>query len=288
MIYLGHAVAEKQRLIADYVRKHNIQKVFVISAAAFPVREHWELIAFEDVIKYVVFYRLLQEIHADTLVVIDECLRSQNRYDLAYNCIRNYLNQTSHQLIFQFFPQIDTREDYMILFDFDTRSRFKREAYSLRRVRQALPQVQTHPITFEAVEVITSLKTKLTYVQERERLFAELGARDPHTLPRNLYLVGGADKLQFINATPAMRYVARNKRLKSRHGNLSTYAAPLPSPVTLVELPHRFIDFANFVFITGQTHFPVLVADLKVDRWYYQRYQEWGERLNATYADLHG
>ena len=72
----------------------------------------------------------------------------------------------------------------------------------------------------------TSEATRHKYVQERERLFAELGARDPHTLPRNLYLLGGRDKADWIAgqrllAQPALfgepaapvQYVARNKRL---------------------------------------------------------------------------
>ena len=36
----------------------------------------------------------------------------------------------------------------------------------------------------------------------------------------------------------------------------------------------------------GQSGATVLVADLKVDRWYYQRYCEWAGRLNDTYTSL--
>lgn len=176
---------------------------------------------------YVTFYRLLQEIDDHTLIVLNECLRTQNRYDLSYNCIRNYLNQTTHRLIFQQLPQIDTHEDFMILFDFDTHSRWKRERFDVNLVLDNA-EIAMRPLSirFNRIDVPTSQVTQEKYAVERERLFSKLGAKDPHTLPRNLHLIGGKDKLAYINARSQGQlsffdreqdrwYVARNKRMGS-------------------------------------------------------------------------
>lgn len=302
MIYLGLDDRNKIPLVERYRLDHAIRNVVVISADAFPLPiPDTDQIKFSDVIMYVTFYRLLQEIGPDSLVVVNECLRTQNRYDLAYNCIRNFLNQTNHQIIFQQLPQIDTRDDFMILFDFDTKSRWKRHGFDAGLILDNA-QIQTTrlPLAFSPVEVLTSPATKTKYTQERERLFATLGAKDPHTLPRNLYLIGGKDKLAHLSRRtnngaqlslfdpPAQpgRYVARNKRLNSP--GIITYAdvTPTGGPYTILELPHRFIDFSDFIKTTGQAQSAVLVADLKVDHWYFKRYTEWSERIHETYASL--
>lgn len=310
MIFIGYDDPEKLIEIERYRAVHDIGKVVVISANEFPLPvPDSDIITYADVIMYVTFYRLLQEIDSRTLIVINECLRVQNRYDLTYNCIRNYLNQTGHQLIFQQLPQIDERDDFMVLFDFDTRSRWKRQKFDPALVRDnAEVRLRPLPLAFDRIDVPTSAATRKKYAAERERLFAALGARDPHTLPRNLYLIGGKDKLAYVDgqACPATArecrraggqlslfepgatgcYVARNKRLN--RDSVVTYAdvSAEGGPYTVIEFPHRFIDFADFVRRTGQARSQVLVADLKVDRWYFDRYQEWKDRICETYAAL--
>lgn len=293
MIYLGpFRDNEKRELIAGYVSAHGLRHVKVISA------DQWTLpvpgsdqVPYSQVIMYRTFYRLLQEITDDTLLVLHECLRTQNRYDLAYNCIRNYLTRTTHQIIFSRLPQIDTAEDFMILFDWDTRSRWKRNAFDpdlVRRESQVI--VRPLPVSFTRIDVPTRTRTRERYAAERERLFRELGARDPHTIPRNLHLLGGPDKQAWIDsqALPLLtdgrkKYVGRNSRLR---GVIPYKDARPGSTYTCVELPHRFIDFADFLCRTGQVEVPVLVADLKVDHWYFDRYTAWARRLHDTYAAL--
>jgi len=299
MIYLGYSQDERLRIIGDYRREHAIAHTVVITPAMFPLPvPDSDTVDYVDVIMYVTFYRLLQEIDKSTLIVLNECLRTQNRYDLAYNCIRNYLNQTEHVLIFQTLPQIDTEEDFMILFDWDTRSRWKREHFNPELIHDnSNVHVRTRDFHFERIDVPTPDATKRRYEAEREKRFAELGARDPHTIPRNLYQLGGKDKKRWMDEEPAptlfclgepieRHYVARNQRLSS--ASVSTYdKATIDNiPYTVIEFPHRFIDWCDFVTVTGQTEFDVLVADLKVDQWYFDRYVAWKERLNATYASL--
>ena len=246
---------------------------------------------------YVTFYRLVQEIDSETLIVLSEALRNQNRYDLTYNCIRNFLNRTDHRLIFQYLPQIDTVDDFMILFDFDTHSRWKRRAFDAGLVRdESQISIQPTSLSFGRIDIPTSDKTRSKYASQRAALFATLGARDPNIIPRQLYLLGGPDKLAYIDqrssrqlslfdSVPVTHYVARNQRLA--RANIVTYQTVGPDrQYTVVEFPHRFLDYADFLFTTGQSHADVLVANLKIDHWYYKRFTAWGERLDETYASL--
>ena len=294
MIFIGLDANQKRAEISRYVAANGISKLVVISADEFPLPvEGADQIKYSDVIMYVTFYRLLQQIDKQTLVVLNECLRTQNRYDLAYNCIRNYLNQTDHQLIFQLLPQIDTHDDFMVLFDWDTKSRWKRRGFDPYLVQgEASVKISPLSIGFSRISVPTSEKTRQKYAQEREKLFNSLGNRDPHIIPRNLYLIGGPDKLAYIAAQDmpifaqsAGLYVARNQRLG--HKNIVTYADVVAGQhYTVVELPHRFIDYGDFVQATGQAQSSVLVSDLKIDEWYFTRYQQWSERIHDTYSSL--
>lgn len=309
MIYLGYPLVEKQQIVEVYRAEHAIRKTVVIAPDRFPLPiDGTDQVRYADVIMYVTFYRLLQEIERDTLIVLHECLRTQNRYDLAYNCIRNYLNHTPHSLVFQTLPQIDEPEDFMTLFDFVTQSRWKRRHFDAELIRSETEiHLRPLPLAFKRIDVPTSAATRRKYDQEREKLFAGLGARDPHTLPRNLYLIGGKDKAAFIAANrpmpdkaghaagqlglfaeeqPERRYLARNKRLN--HGSVVTYdeVERGGGPYTVVEFPHRFIDWCDFVSATGQATSDVLIADLKVDHWYFERYVKWQERIYDTYASL--
>lgn len=299
MIYLGYDAMEKRSIIDSYCRERELTHVVCISPKQFQLMVPGaDNVEYDEVIMYRTFYRLLQQVDGSTLIVLDEVLRTQNRYELAYNCIRHYLNQTTHKIIFQQLPQIDTRDDFMILFDFDTRSRWKREKFDAVLIADnAQVFVRPLPLSFSRIDVPTTPATKKKYAKERKQRFDTLGARDPHTIPRNLYLIGGKDKLTYIDAQSQPQlslfadmdasglYVARNQRLK--RDNIVSYDNALPGLLyTIIEFPHRFIDFSDFVKRTGQPGGDVLVADLKVDEWYYGRYTAWSERIHETYTSL--
>jgi len=189
----------------------------------------------------------------------------------------------------------------MILFDFDTQSRWKSRKFDINLILDnSQVIVNQHDIEFNSIHVATSEQTKKKYLIERARRFKNIGARDPHTIPRNLYQLGGKDKLAYIEShnstnqlslfgeikTDNAMYVARNQRL--RHDSIMTYRdfEQSDKAVVLVEFPHRFIDFSDFITKSNQYTFDVLIADLKVDAWYWQRYTEWGKRINETFASL--
>lgn len=289
MIYLGLTPEEKAARICAYCAEHGIGKVYLLTPRKFAIDcgvAGAEIIEWAEIIEYKFFYRLLQEIDASALVVVNECLRLQNRYDLTYNCIRHFLNQARHQLVFQWLPFIEDMQDFMILFDFDTRSRWKRERFSPDLLAECGMAVEPRPVAFAPLPVEADATLRDAYQREKDKLFAGLGGKDPHTIPRNLYLMSGKARMQRVEMGPW--YVGRNTRLKL--DRLRTYKedAYPDAPYTVFEFPHNFIDFADVSALSGQTRFEALVADLPVDRWYFERYTQWSHRLEQGYADLLG
>ena len=286
MILLGLDAATKDARIAAYCAEHGVRKVFILSPqkyrfdCSFEAHEHIE---WADIIEYKFFYRLLQEIDAHTLVVVNECLRTQNRYDLTYNCMRHFLNQAGHQLVFQYLPLIDTVEDFMILFDFDTRSRWKREKFRPELLKESRIEAVSAMPTLRPIDVETDAKTRAAYAKKKRELIDGIGLKDPHTIPRNLYLLSGKAKLKHVSTDAD--YVGRNNRFKLER--LRTYAdTSFPATSTVFEFCHDAIHFGDFLALSRQTTVDVLVADLKVDRWYLARYEAWSKRLSDAYAAL--
>lgn len=286
MIRLGYSVDQKQSTITEYCTSHGIKKVFGLS----PVRMQFpcdapgfEWIEYADIIRYRHYYRLLQEIDRDTLVVVNECLRTQNRYDLTYNCIRKFLFQTQHRIIFQHLPLIDTFDDFMVLFDFDTRSERKFQKWTPSFRKEVDLQVQPAHVRFHTVEITADRKSHAAYEKRKRELIDGIGTKDPHTIPRNLYLSTGALRLRHVD--PGAWYVGRNARFKLP--NLQTYRdTTFTRQYEVFEFCHNFVDFAEFLALSRQETFRVLVADLKVDQWYFHRYRDWSQRLADAYAAL--
>lgn len=288
MIGIGLSVDEKRESIARYCTERGIRRVFGLSPLAFQFpcdAPGFEWIEWADIIRYRYYYRLIQEIDRDTLVVVNECLRTQNRYELTYNCIRNFLNQTPHQLVFQRLPLIDTFDDFMILFDFDTRSRWKREKWRPEFLGEVELEVRPLAPRLRRIDVPTDSKTRESYAREKRKLIDNIGLKDPHTIPRNLHLFAGKAKLSVV--AEASRYVGRNNRFKLP--NLETYDDAVgQAERTVFEFCHRFIDFSDFLARTDTLELDVLVSDLKVDVWYFERFTAWAKRLEGAYATLLG
>jgi hypothetical protein len=304
MIYLGLDDAAKGETVARHRAEHAIRKVFVLSPARFapwwaathmasPETEcdgrEGLFVDWPDLIMYRYFYKLLQEIDNSTLVVINECLRTQDRNCLTYNCVRNYLNRTPHVLVFQYLPIIDTIEDFMTLFDFATQSRWKREPFRRELLTEATVAVApSPPLMLVPVHVPVDDKTRAAYAKEKASLLAEVRGdpdKDPHLLPRNLLLASGKAKVAHVD--PARRYVGRNNRFKLH--SLETFKDITgPGERIVFELPHNFLDMADLLGVSRQHRIEVLVADTKADAWYLRRFHDWAQRVNDAQAALHG
>jgi len=287
LIRIGYSAVEKKAIVDAYIASRDVSTIVLLTPRLFdPQWANADRVEYAEIIQYRHYYRLLREIDQSTLVVINECLRTQNRHDLTYNCIQNFLLQTKHVIVFQTLPLIDQFDDFMILLDWATRSKYKRQSFTASMLNEVDLQCKALPIAFEPMVVPTDDSLKNRYEQVKERLFSNLGTKDPHTLPRNLYLVGGKAKQAQVQLS--QWYLGRNNRFKLK--NLQTYSAlALPhAPYVIFELPHRFIDMADAITLSGQTRFTVLLADLKVDHWYFKRYQQWAERIANAFATLYG
>jgi hypothetical protein len=280
MIRLGLNNSEKAPLVQSYCADHEIKKVFVLSPARFAYNS--DFIDYPDIIMYKTYYRLLQEIDKTSLVVINECLRTQNRYDLTYNCIRNYLNQAGHCIIFQYLPLIDTFDDFMVLLDWDTKSKWRRDSFRPEMLEGLDIKIEDRAPIFKKIFIETGDHTKKAYLAKKRSIIDGLGLKDPHTIPRNLLLLAGKSKIGFIEGDKS--YVSRNNRF----GNMFSYRddKSYPPNCTVFEFCHNFIDFIGFLTLSGQKEIDCLVTDLKVDQWYFDRYVQWSERIRDAYAKI--
>lgn len=284
MIHLGQTPETKRATIDAYRRAHGLTSAVMLSPAKFAFPVDFETVDWPDIIEYRFFYRLVQEVDAGTLVVINECLRTKNRYDLTYNCIRHILNQAGHVLVFQWLPIIDDMQDFMVLFDWVTRSRWKRERFDPELLAETTLDVTPRPVTLEPIRIQADAKTRAQYAAEKAKLFANLGLKDPHTLPRQLHLIGG--RLRAGHADFDAWHLARNNRFKL--DRVQTYKEPAypHRPYTLMDFPHNTGDLVDALSLAQQTHVPALVTDLPVDAWYLDRYTTWTGRLADAYASL--
>lgn len=303
MIHIGANDTTKSSVVASYLEEHGIRKVYVLSPERFRpsfASEKMEdpsvqgdgrpglFIDWSNIIQYRYFYKLMQEVDSTTLLVVNECLRTQSRHDLTYNCIRNFRNQTPHILVFQHLPLIDTIEDFMTLFDFETKSQWRREPFQPDLLRESRIAVTAVPLEIVPVRVSVDDKVRAAYAKEKADLLAEVRGdpdKDPHQIPRNLMLVSGRAKVPHVDH--ARRYVGRNNRFKL--SNLETYRdAKAPGERVVFELPHNFVEMSDLLTVSRQHRIEVLVADTKAEDWYLRRFQDWVQRVRDAQAALHG
>lgn len=182
MIYIGEH--DKVKIINDYLKNHEIDKVYIIGDDIELGIENKECIKFSDTIMYKFYYRLLQEINKKSLIVLNECLRKQNRYDLTYNCIKKYLLQTTHRLVFNYFPVIKEEQDFMILYDMIQNNPFLRENY---KYITKFENVIVNNVVFEITKTDVTLSDDVLkqYEVEKEKIIGQV-KKDPDIIPRHL------------------------------------------------------------------------------------------------------
>lgn len=179
-IYLGEQ--DKIKILNDYIQNNDINKVYIIGED-LPLDYNKEWIKFSDTIMYKYFYRLLQEINKNSLIVLNECLKKQNRYDLTYNCIRRYILQTNHRIIFNYYPIIREEKDFMILYDMLQNNPFLKEKYEYIT---KFENVEIGNIEFEIIkdDVVIDLSDE-EYETEKKKLVEQVNI-DPDIIPRRL------------------------------------------------------------------------------------------------------
>lgn len=288
MILIGLTEKQKQDEICKYVEKHGVKSVIVFSPKKFymelpnlgnvPIRQ----IEYNEVIMYRTFYPLLEEIGKDHLLVVNEFMRTANRNDLTYNCLRHYLNQCGHQIIFEYFPFIASPTDFMILLDFDTDSKHKGSGFSTDILQEANVRCVNHHITLDVQVVKLPEGAEDKYEKKKEELFSNVGKHDPDIIPRKLHNFCGEWKKPYIR--PGLNYVARN----SRYGlpNVITYPhVQRGHRYVMLDFQHRRISMNDFLKITQQPQLVFLSTGLSIDNYYIKEFREWLERLEGFYAE---
>jgi len=284
MIRIGLDDDEKQKIITDYVNGNGIRKVFIFYYKDFPLEYNnpgvdTEHVEYADIIMYKFFYRLLEEIDNNVLLVFNECLRTQNRSDLTYNCAHHYCNQTKHKIVFEYFPFIEDNSDFMILLDFLNKYKYKGKSFKYEFLSQEDILVKPKYFTIKTIDIDVTQKDIEKYEKMKQSLFDNLGESDPDTIPRRLHAWAGNLKKNCIK--PDLFYVARNKRFKLP--NVITYREAKKGDYILIDMPHRRIDFNDFLKKTKMQDIVFINSGLKVDLYYINDLREWAERLGEFY-----
>ncbi|WJQ03213.1 hypothetical protein QT236_14415 [Geobacillus stearothermophilus] len=285
MIRIGFTHDQKQQMISEYLAAHNIRKIYCFYYKDFPYRydvdTEIEYIEYADIEMYKYFYRLLEEIDENSLIIIDELMRTRNRAELIYNCSHHYLNQTPHRIVFEYFPIIEEEEDFMILLNFENKGKYHGKGFDYSYLKEEDIVMRPHDIQLNVIPVEVSEKERERYEKQKEKLFEALGNKHPDTIPRNLQLLAGDFKKKAIEKEKL--YVARNKRHKLE--NVVTYRdVEEGKHYIVVDFHYRRLNFNDFLKRTGTTKVDYLSTGLSIDNHYVNEFVQWKARLENIYA----
>lgn len=287
MIYIGiENEIRKKEIIEEYCKDKNIEKVFIFTPSEFQVDYNLvyphEYIPYTEIIMYRTFYRLLEVIDKKTLLVFNECMRTQNRSDLTYNCAHHYCAQTPHKIVFEYFPFIAQHENFMILLDFINKGKYKGKSFDFSFIKEEEIYIEPKAYQIETIDYIPTPRDIAEYEYKKKELFENLGQGDPDTIPRQLHVYVGRHKKKFIEKDK--KYVARNKRFGLN--NIITYNDIKFSDrneYIIIDFPHRQIEFNDFLKKTNQKKIVFINSNLKVDLYYLNSLKDWLERLGEFY-----
>lgn len=285
MIRIGLGAREKQKVVSDYLENNSIKKVFCFYFKKFPVKfktdTEIEYIEYSDIEMYKYFYRLLEEIDGSSLIIMDECMRTQNRSELIYNCAHHYLNQTPHRIIFEFFPVIESKDDFMILLDFENKGKYKGKSFDYVFLQNEDIKIKPFRINFQTINVDITEEDREKYDKKKQQLFDNLGEKDPDTVPRNLQLLAGDMKKKAIE--PDRLYVARNKRFNLN--NVKSYQEIAgKGDYIMIDMHHRKLNFNDYLKTVKNEKVKYLSTILPIDTVAINEFVKWKARLEAIYA----
>lgn len=279
MFYIGDW--DRQKIITHYIENNDVKKVLVIHSERlkkeYEIPVPHEYIEYHQTIMYKNYYRLLQWVDKYTLIITDNILMTQQRYQLEYNCINNYINQTPHRLVFNYLPFIEDKNDFMILLDFYNKNLYKGEPFRWDYLKDVNLYIKPVHLAFNFIDTPVTEKDKAAYEAKKEKMFAEIGLRDPDTIPRNLAIMAG--DLRKGKADPERKYTCRNARFKSL--KVATYKENELN--TVFDFPIKRTEFIELLSLTKKTEIDVLTSELSVDKHYKADYLAWRDRLEEFY-----
>ena len=262
------------------MRNPTIMKVVVFSPEKFLLKCEYEQYTWNDIIKYKVFYPLLEKIDNSYLIIMNELLRTSKRNDLTYNCLHHYLNQTPHRIVFQWFPLIDDIKDFMILADNIYPERYKGRGFTADIIDDFDIKCIDRRPEISVIDVNVPDGAMEVYIQERDKLFDTLGNKDPDTIPRQLHLWCGKWKKGSVRTDK--KYLARNRRFKM--SNISTYKDSHDTGRVSIDLPHRRIELNDYLYESQAKKIEFLSTPFKVDKYYVKELFNWNDMVGEFYA----
>lgn len=185
-IYLGRT--DIISVINNYLSEHSeIKKIYIIGEELPTEKINFkniEHVTYSDTIQYKYYYKFLQEINNSSLVILNQILHSTNRYLLHYNCIRKYVQQTNHRLIFNYLPCRQNEEDFMILYDMIQVNPFLKDNYNyITHFENVVLNDCYINLTVDTVELTEKELEK--YEEEKEKAIQAVN-KDPDIIPRRL------------------------------------------------------------------------------------------------------
>jgi hypothetical protein len=258
-------------------------------------------LTYYDAIRYTTYYSLQRDLDKSWLIIYDECMRVKKRRDLTYNSFHHYGRLVECQIVFQDFPFIDEKEDFMILVDLAYPDR-----YAMTKYTTDVPGIEIHPhhVDLVGISVPVSDADREAYEAEKNRLFDEIGGKDPNTIPRNLEIwVGTRCKKSFIRDLDECVLIARNKRFgkgvctyadyavgdtstqcKNRVGAIEQRAFISADEVTIVDFPSMTKEFLDMVTFSGAMKVKFLQTDLSIDKALFSQYTDLFDEMENFYA----
>lgn len=183
-IFLGEQ--NPKAIVEDYLKNNQIERVFIIGDKIdLDPSVRVDHITYTETILYKFYYPWLKNITSNCLVVWNNAMRTRNRHDLHYNCIRQYMQQAEHRIIFEYFPIKEKEEEFMILWDMTLNNPFLKEAYAECDFSQG--EIHLGDIRFDVRKTFVELDKEelVAYAAEKERIVGEV-KKDPNIVPRRL------------------------------------------------------------------------------------------------------
>lgn len=282
MFYIGNW--DKKQVVTHYIQNNDVRKILIIYnpkiQTKYDIPEHipHEYIEYSQTIMYKNFYRLLQWIDRKTLVISDELLITENRYQLEYNCINQYLNQTPQRIVFSYLPFINKKEDFMILLDQFNSALFKGERFEWDLIKQVKTFIKPVHLNFNFIDIEINEEGIQKYEKEKEKRFAEIGMKEPDTIPRNLAILAG--DLRALKVNPNDKYTCRNMRFKKL--NCTTYKE---NEINIImDFPVKRQELIALLTTTKKTDLQVLSSQLSIDVWQKNDILNWVKDLEEFYV----
>jgi len=169
----------------------------------------------------------------------------------------------------------------MILLDFENKGEYKGKGFDYVYLQNEDIKIKPFKIKLETINVeITDIDWE-KYEKKKEQLFANLGERDPDTIPRNLQLLAGDMKKKAVELDKL--YVARNKRFKME--NVLTYKDIVKKDdYIIIDTHYRRLNFNDFLKTTKMTKVKYLCTTLPIDNVIVNEFTKWKARCDAIYA----